>query len=123
MRLARIAGMLVCALVMVAMASAGTKNTMGIRDVYHITFATPVHVGTALLPAGDYTIRHQMEGQDHYMLFREDGKKGSDVKVKCTLVSLEHKADRNETIFRVNASNERVLQEFVFKGDTAKHVF
>jgi hypothetical protein len=123
MRLAKIAGMLVCVLVMVAMASAGTRNTMGIRDVYHITFATPVHVGTALLPAGDYTIRHQMEGEDHFMLFRERGKKGSDVKVKCTLVSLQHKADQDQTIFTVNASQERVLQEFVFKGDSAKHVF
>jgi len=118
----RILGMLVCALVMVAMASAGTKD-LGIRDVYHVTFASPVHVGTVLLPAGDYTIRHEMEGQDHYMVFQKNGKKGADVKVKCTLVQLEHKAPRTETIYAVNASNERVLQELTFRGDTAKHVF
>ena len=123
MRLAKVVGMLLCALVLVAMASAGMKNNMGIRDVYHVTFADPVHVGTALLPAGDYTIRHQMEGQDHYMVFQEKGKKGADLKVKCTLVPLEHKALRTETIYGLNASNERVLQEFVFKGDTARHVF
>lgn len=122
MRLTKIAGMLLCALVMVVLASARTKS-IGIRDVYHITFATPVHVGTALLPAGEYTVRHEMEGQDHYMVFKEDGKKGSDIKVKCTLVSLEHKATKTETVFHLNASNERVLQEFVFQGDTAKHVF
>jgi hypothetical protein len=122
MRLAKIVGMLLCALVMVAMASAGTKNP-GIRDVYHVTFDSPVHVGTALLPAGDYTIRHEMEGQDHYMVFQEHGKKGADVKVKCTLLQLEHKALRTETIYGLNASNERVLEEFTFKGDTAKHVF
>jgi hypothetical protein len=30
---------------------------------------------------------------------------------------------RTETIYAVNASNERVLQELTFRGDTAKHVF
>jgi hypothetical protein len=118
----KIVGMLVCAFVMVAMASAGTKD-LGIRDVYHVTFAQPVHVGTTLLPAGDYTIRHEMEGQDHFMVFEKDGKKGSDVKAKCTLVPLQHKAPRTETIYGLNASNERVLQELTFRGDTAKHVF
>lgn len=122
MRFAKIVGMLLCALVLVAMASAGTKD-LGIRDVYHITFSAPVHVGTAVLPAGDYTIRHEMEGPDHYMLFQGKANKGGDVKVKCTLVQLEHKAARTETIYGLNAANERVLQEFIFKGDTAKHVF
>lgn len=122
MRLLKIVGMLLCAMVMVAMASAGTKD-LGIRDVYHLTFSAPAHVGDTLLPAGDYTVRHEMEGQDHYMIFQGHGKKGADVKVKCTLVQLEHKALRTETIYSLNASNERVLQEFVFKGDTAKHVF
>lgn len=121
MRLLKIVGMLVCAVVMVAMASAGTKE-MGIREVYHLSFASPVHVGSALLPAGDYTIRHEMEGQDHYMVFQR-GKKASDIKVKCTLVQLNHKALRTETVFTLNASNERVLQEFTFAGDTSKHVF
>jgi hypothetical protein len=120
MRSLKIVGMLLCAVVMVAMASAGTKS-MGIRDVYHLTFASAVHVGNAVLPAGDYTIRHEMEGQDHYMIFHT--KKASDIKVKCTLVQLEHRALRTETVFTLNASNERVLEAFTFKGDTSKHVF
>lgn len=122
MRLLKIVGMMMCVLVRVAMASAGTKD-LGVRDVYHVTFASPVHIGAALLPAGDYTIRHQMEGEEHYMVFQEHGKKGSDIKVKCTLVQLEHKAVRTETVYGLNASNERVLQELIFRGDTAKHVF
>lgn len=120
MRSWKIVGMLVCAVVMVAMATAGTKE-LGIRNVYHLTFASPVHVGSAFLPAGDYTVRHEMEGQDHYMVFQ--AKKRSDVKVKCTLVQLERKALRTETVFTLNASNERVLQEFTFRGDSSKHVF
>jgi hypothetical protein len=46
-----------------------------------------------------------------------------EVKVKCTLVPLGKKADHNEEIYQVDASNQRVLQELVFSGDTSKHVF
>jgi hypothetical protein len=122
MRSFKVVGMSLCLLVFVAMAGARTKDP-AIRDVYHITFTAPIHVGNAVLPAGDYTIHHEMEGQDHYMVFREDGKKTSDLKVKCTLVQLGYKASKTETIYELNASNERVLQQIVFAGDTAKHVF
>jgi hypothetical protein len=63
-----------------------------------------------------------MEGQEHVMVFqRVHGK--DQVKVKCTLVPLARKADQSETIYLLNASNERVLQGLVFRGDSAKHVF
>jgi hypothetical protein len=39
------------------------------------------------------------------------------------LVPLTAKAERNEKIFDLNAANERVLHELVFKGDLARHVF
>ena len=34
------------------------QNSMGIRDVSHVTFVAPVRVGTVVLPAGDYVVRH-----------------------------------------------------------------
>jgi hypothetical protein len=43
--------------------------------------------------------------------------------VKCTLMSLGAKATRDEKEYNVNAANEFVLQELIFKGDRAKHVF
>ncbi len=46
-----------------------------------------------------------------------------EIKVKCTLVPLKTKAEQNQTIYQLNAVNERVLQELVLRGDTAKHVF
>ena len=46
-----------------------------------------------------------------------------EVRVKCTLVPLGVKAEKDQKIFFLNAANERVLQEMVFKGDSAKHVF
>ena len=95
---------------------------MGIHDVNNVTFVAPVRVGTVLLPAGEYVVRHVMQEQDHIMVFKSV--KGKDeVKVKCTLVPLPKKADHNEEIYKVDASNERVLQELIFRGDTSKHVF
>jgi len=121
MRLLRIAGVLVCLLVVVSFASAGTN--MGIRDVGRVTFAAPIRVGTALLPAGDYIVRHTMEGQDHIMVFEPVKGKLPAVKVKCTLVPLAQKAPHDGTLYTINAANEHVLQELVFRGDKAKHVF
>jgi len=51
---------------------------------------------------------------------RRDSK--NEFKVKCTLVPLGQKAQQSQTIYQV-AGNERIVQELVFRGDTAKHVF
>jgi hypothetical protein len=104
------------------MVSAEEKN-LGIRDVSRVTFVAPMRVGTAVLPAGDYLVRHTMEGQEHVMVFQPVRGKGPEVKAKCTLVPLAEKAEHNQTIYSMNAANERVLQELIFRGDSAKHVF
>jgi hypothetical protein len=109
-------------LALVFITTAEEKN-LGIRDVSRITFAAPMRVGTALLPAGDYLVRHTMEGQEHVLVFQPLRGKTPEVKVKCTLTPLAQKAEQTQTIYSLNAANERVLQELVFKGDTAKHVF
>jgi len=121
MRSLKVLGMLLCLLTLSSIVMAG-PNTMGIREVRHITFVEPVRVGTAMLPAGEYVVRHTMEGQNHAMVFHRIHSK-DEFKVKCTLVTLAEKADTTQIIYEVNATNERVLQELVFKGDSAKHVF
>jgi hypothetical protein len=63
-----------------------------------------------------------MEGQDHIMSFESVHGK-TIVKVPCKLVPLGSKAGQTQSSFVTNAANERVLQELVFRGDTAKHVF
>ncbi|MFZ0419640.1 MAG: hypothetical protein WAM04_16190 [Candidatus Sulfotelmatobacter sp.] len=120
MRLLKVVVILFSVLAVCMLAAAADKN-LGIQDKYHVTFDAPIRVGTALLPAGDYVIRHTMEGQDHIMVFQKG--KESPVKVKCTLVPLPQKALVTKTIYVQSAANERVLQELVFRGDTAKHVF
>ncbi len=100
------------------------ENQMGIADRYQVSFSQNVLVAGTLLPKGDYEIRHVMEGPDHIMVFRELGtKKPVEVRAKCTLVPLSAKADASQKTFTLNAANEPVLRELVFKGDRAKHVF
>ncbi|HKT90220.1 MAG TPA: hypothetical protein VJQ59_17375 [Candidatus Sulfotelmatobacter sp.] len=119
MRFLKVVGLVAC--VFVAMAVAG-ENKLGIREVNHVTFDEAVHIGSAVLPAGEYVVRHTMEGEDHIMVFRQNHSK-QEFKVKCTLVPLQKKAEKDQRVYEVKANNERVLQELEFRGDTAKHVF
>src|SRR5579864_1732643 len=97
-------------------------NHLGIADVRQITFSTPVRIGTTLLPAGDYEVRHTMQGDEHIMVFTSRKGKGESVKAKCNLVSLPGKSGQTQTVYEVNSDHEKVLREMVFRGDTAKHV-
>ena len=118
------AGILILMCVFILSAVSAAENQMGIRDNYQVNFSEKVRVADTLLPQGNYDIRHVMEGSDHIMVFRQLGtKKPAEVRAKCTLVPLSAKADKNQTTYILNAANERVLQELVFKGDLAKHVF
>jgi hypothetical protein len=100
------------------------ENQMGVADRYQVNFSQNVRVADTLLPKGDYEIRHEMQGSDHIMVFRQLGtKKPVELRAKCTLVPLSAKAISNEKVFTLNAANEEVLQELVFKGDRSKHVF
>jgi len=111
----------VCMLALVSFAVAG--NNLAIHDTGKVVLAGPTRVGGNLLPAGEYVVRHTMEGQEHVMVFQSVNHKVQDVKAKCQLIQLGKKADQTRTVYQLNAANERVLQELVFAGDTAKHVF
>ena len=100
------------------------QNQMGISDLYRVNFSEKVKVADQWLPAGDYQVRHIMEGDNNIMVFRQVGvKKPIEVRAKCTLVPLDKKASGSEKIYQLNAANERVLHELIFQGDHAKHVF
>ncbi len=121
MRLMKVLGIALFVLAVAGLAVA--TDTVVVRDSNRVTFAAPIRVGTNLLPAGEYIVRHVMEGQDHIMVFQPAKGKGPEVRAKCTLTPLAQKANRTETIYQINAANERVLQELVFQGETASHVF
>jgi hypothetical protein len=120
--MSKVLGIFCCVLALVFTATA-IDNMSGSQEVGQVAFTAPVRVGTALLQPGIYQVRHTMESENHILMFRPVGKKGPDVKVKCTLVQLGKKAEQTRTVYAMNAANERVLQELVLAGDTAKHVF
>jgi hypothetical protein len=122
MRSFKIFGIFLVVLAFVSLAAAGEKN-LGIKNSYRVKFDSPVRLGATLLPAGDYSIRHSMEGEDHIMVFHAIRGKAADVSVKCQLVPLSQKAQLTTSAYTTNAANERVLREMTFRGDTAKHVF
>lgn len=119
MRFLKILGLFLFAASVVAMAS---ENKLGIHEVSQVTFDSPTRIGSVVLPAGEYTVRHTMEGQDHVMAF-ENARNKQVFKVKCTLVPLPQKAERSASTFEITASNEKILHELVVRGDSAKHVF
>jgi hypothetical protein len=113
----------ICILLMCVLAVA-EPNKFGIAGTYQVSFAQNVRVADVVLPQGRYEIRHVMEGQEHVMVFRQLGSKNPiEVRAKCTLVALPDRAKNDQKTFVLNAANERVLRELVFKGDRAKHVF
>ncbi len=119
MRCFRILGLLFVCLSVITMAS---ENKMGIHEMSRITFDSSIRVGSNVLPAGEYVVRHTMEGQDHMMTFQRVSNKEV-FKVKCTLVPLPKKAQNSQTSIEVTSGNEKVLHELIFSGDSAKHVF
>lgn len=123
MRTVKLLFIIVVVAFLATLATAG-QNKLGVADFQKITFLDPIRIGDVTLPQGNYEIRHQMDGENHIMWFKQTGvNKPTEVHVKCTLVPLQAKADQTQKIYVLNASNERVLRELIFRGDTAKHVF
>lgn len=124
MRSLRVVAVLaLCALGLTVFASA-KQNKFGVSDSRSIEITAPTRVGNVLLPQGNYKVLHTMEGENHIMVFKQlKTKTPAEARVKCQLVPLAKKADRDEQAFVVNAANERVLHTLVFKGDSAQHVF
>ena len=109
-------------LVLVLLGSMAAKdNPMGIATKQTINFTQPTVVGGSLLPAGDYKVTHEMQGQTHIMIFKQSHGT-AEVKTKCTLVPLNEKAQDTRQLYETNAKNQKVLMEMIFRGDTAKHV-
>ena len=96
-------------------------NSMGVANSRDITFSAPEVVAGTMLPSGEYKVWHEIEGNTHYMIFKQINGK-AEVKAQCNLVPLTEKAKTTEQRYTANDKNERVLLEMTFRGDTAKHV-
>ena len=120
-RKSRIAVLVAIITLLCTTALLATDTTMGIAKKQTLTLTQPTVVGGTLLPAGNYNVTHEMQGQTHIMTFKQIGG-NAEVKTKCNLVPLTKKATRDEQSFNVDAQNQRVLLEMTFRGDSSTHV-
>jgi len=109
---------LVCASLVLA---ADTPAAPGVGKIYTVTLVQQTRVATALLPAGDYRVQHVMEGEKHFMVFKN--KQGTEVRVQCTMVKVDHKANTDMVEYSKGPNGERVLAALVFKGEMFEHRF
>lgn len=113
----------VCILAVTVLANA-TENNFGVATTHNLQLTEPTRVGGVLLPRGNYTVQHTMEGQNHIMVFKQvNTKKPAEARANCQLVPLAKKAVQDELTFIQNSAKERVLQTLIFRGDSAQHVF
>jgi hypothetical protein len=123
MRLIKLTSLLAILLLMVGL-SVARQNKYGVADTQKISFGEPVKVGEVVLPKGEYKVEHTMEGENHIMVFSQlHTSNPATARVKCQLVPLQVKAPATQLLYGHTAANLNVLQELVFAGDTAKHVF
>ena len=114
----------VLALVCISGLAVAELNKFGVADVQKVTFTDPMKVGDVVLPKGEYKVLHTMDGENHIMVFTQlRATKPAEARVKCQLVPLQEKAKRTQLLYNQDASNTRILQEVIFSGDKAKHVF
>lgn len=86
----------------------------------NVTFTEGVKVGDVIIPAGDYKVVHQMEGENHIMIFRQ-GKRDV-ARVRCSIEQLKTKAPTSEQVYTAE-NGQKVLKTLIFRGDTIKHNF
>ncbi len=98
-------------------------NKYSIAEKRLVNFSDPVRVGDVLLPAGDYEVRHSMEGENHIMVFKQLGGKKMAASVKCNLVPVDTPVARTAVGLAVNPAGEYVLRRLAFQGDRAERLF
>jgi|SRR5579872_3883326 len=114
----------VAVLLAVSVLTNAKVNQFGVADSQKVTFAEQVRIGNMVLPKGDYQVLHSMDGDHHFMVFKQlHSRRPAEARVECQLVPLEKKAERTELKYELNASKQWVLQRITFKGDSAQHVF
>jgi hypothetical protein len=99
-----------------------STNAMGIAEKQTINFTAPTLIGSTVLPAGNYNVTHEMNGQAHIMIFKQIGGTKAEVRTNCTLVPLKEKAEHTQQLYTINAKDQHVLQQITFQGDKATHV-
>jgi hypothetical protein len=100
-------------------AFASDAAKMDVGKSWSLTLYHPTRVGTALLPTGEYNVRYIKEGEQHFLVFKSDGKEVA--RVHCTTEQLPSKADKTSLLQSTNGAGERVLMGIAFAGARFQH--
>jgi len=124
MRAMKFAALLALVVLSISLVAFAGSKKYGDADTRKISFREPIKVGDVVLPKGDYKVQHTMAGENHIMVFTHlNASEPAVAHVKCQLVPLDKKAEHTQVIYGHNQADTHVLQEMLFAGDTAKHVF
>jgi hypothetical protein len=100
-------------------AMAADASNVDVGKSWTLTLYHPTRVGAALLPAGEYNVRHLKDGEGHVLAFKS-GKKEM-ARVGCTMEQLPRKTARTSVLEDKNDAGEQVLISVAFEGDTFQH--
>lgn len=124
MRVTKLAALLAIVILGFSVLAMAGRNKFGVADSQRVTFTEPIKVGDVLLPKGEYKVEHTMEGENHVMVFTQlSVAEPAIAHAKCQLVPLPKKAEHTQLIYTHTSTDVHVLQEMIFSGDSAKHVF
>jgi hypothetical protein len=116
--------LVIFAVLMLTGTAQSAAGPYGIADKRQVRFYDPVRVGSVLLPAGEYEVRHTMHGVEHLMVFRQRfAKTPAEARARCTLVPVAKPVEHDQVGFTSNSAGQLVLHRLAFKGDRAEHWF
>jgi len=113
---------LAIALLLLTIASAtmaADASNMDVGKNWTLTLYHPTHVGSTLLKAGDYNVRHVKDGEQHFLAFSAKGKEIA--RVSCKMEQLPQKAQSTELTENRDSAGERTLKAIAFKDDAYRH--
>jgi hypothetical protein len=75
-----------------------------------------------MLPAGEYRVTHEMQGEEHILVMERMGKDKQTFRVPCLMQPLTNVATQNEQHYRWEGK-QKILVGLLFKGDKVFHAF
>jgi hypothetical protein len=88
----------------------------------NLILAADTRVGSQLLPAGDYKVKHEMQGPSHVLVLTLQNDPAKSFRLACTMQPLLEKSKVSEQHYRFEGK-DKVLVALVFKGDKFTHAF
>ena len=113
---------IVLAIVCVVGLAAWADDTMVAWKSKDLKLDQTARVGSVVLPAGEYKVSHEMQGEQHILVMALNGKEKQTFRLPCKMESLVKPATQTEQHYRVEGK-EKVLVGLVFKGDKFFHAF